>query len=92
MLPIYPLISAIILGGNRQYSLGRLFALAMFYVQGMALTYTLMGLVVAAAGLRFQAALQAPAVLIVLSALFILLALSMFGLFNLQLPPRCKPV
>jgi thiol:disulfide interchange protein DsbD len=42
--------------------------------------------VVAAAGLRFQAALQAPAVLIVLSALFIVLALSMFGLFSLQLP------
>ncbi|UWS31817.1 protein-disulfide reductase DsbD [Erwinia pyrifoliae] len=86
VLPIYPLISAIILGGNRQYSLSRLFALAMLYVQGMALTYTLMGVVVAAAGLRFQAALQAPAVLMVLSALFILLALSMFGLFNLQLP------
>ncbi|CAO98034.1 protein-disulfide reductase DsbD [Erwinia tasmaniensis] len=86
VLPMYPLISAIILGGNRQYSLGRLFALAMLYVQGMALTYTLMGVVVAAAGLRFQAALQAPAVLIVLSVLFILLALSMFGLFNLQLP------
>ncbi|WP_099289455.1 protein-disulfide reductase DsbD [Erwinia amylovora] len=90
VLPMYPLISAIILGGNRQYSLGRLFALAMFYVQGMALTYTLMGLVVAAAGLRFLAALQAPAVLIVLSALFILLALSMFGLFNLQLPPALQ--
>ncbi|ADP10306.1 thiol:disulfide interchange protein DsbD [Erwinia sp. Ejp617] len=86
VLPMYPLISAIILGGNRQYSLSRLFALAMLYVQGMALTYTLMGVVVAAAGLRFQAALQAPAVLMVLSALFILLALSMFGLFNLQLP------
>lgn len=86
VLPMYPLISGIILGGNRRYSLGRLFALAMVYVQGMALTYTLMGIVVAAAGLRFQAALQAPAVLIGLSVLFILLALSMFGLFSLQLP------
>jgi len=86
VLPMYPLISGIILGGNRQYRLGRLFALAMVYVQGMALTYTVMGIVVAAAGLRFQAALQAPAVLIVLSALFIVLALSMFGLFSLQLP------
>lgn len=86
VLPMYPLISGIILGGNRKYRLGRLFALAMVYVQGMALTYTVMGIVVAAAGLRFQAALQAPAVLIVLSALFIVLALSMFGLFSLQLP------
>lgn len=86
VLPMYPLISGIILGGDRRYSLTRLFALAMVYVQGMALTYTLLGVVVAAAGLRFQAALQAPAVLIGLSVLFILLALSMFGLFNLQLP------
>jgi len=86
VLPMYPLISGIILGGKRHYSLGRLFALAMVYVQGMALTYTLLGVVVAAAGLRFQAALQHPYVLIALSLLFIVLALSMFGLFTLQLP------
>lgn len=86
VLPMYPLISGIILGGNRKYSAGRLFALAMVYVQGMALTYTVMGVIVAAAGLRFQAALQAPAILIGLSVLFILLSLSMFGLFTLQLP------
>ncbi|WEA05345.1 protein-disulfide reductase DsbD [Pantoea dispersa] len=86
VLPMYPLISGIILGGQRRYSLSRLFALALVYVQGMALTYTLLGMVVAAAGLRFQAALQHPYVLIGLSVLFVLLALSMFGLFTLQLP------
>ncbi|MCX8958309.1 protein-disulfide reductase DsbD [Erwinia psidii] len=86
VLPMYPLISGIILGHQHRYSFGRLFALAMSYVQGMALTYTVMGVTVAAAGLRFQAALQSPAVLIGLSLLFILLALSMFGLFSLQLP------
>lgn len=86
VLPMYPLISGIILGGNRQLSSGRLLALSMVYVQGMALTYTLLGVVVAAAGLRFQAALQHPAVLIALSVLFVALALSMFGLFSLQLP------
>lgn len=86
VLPMYPLISGIILGGQRHFSLGRLFALAMVYVQGMALTYTLLGLIVAAAGLRFQAALQHPYVLVTLSVLFIVLALSMFGLFTLQLP------
>ncbi len=86
VLPMYPLISGIILGGQRRYSFGRLFALAMVYVQGMALTYTLLGVVVAAAGLRFQAALQHPYVLTGLSVLFVILALSMFGLFSLQLP------
>jgi len=90
VLPMYPLISSIILGGQRRYSVGRLLALAMVYVQGMALTYTLLGMVVAAAGLRFQAALQHPYVLIALSALFMVLALSMFGLFSLQLPSRLQ--
>ena len=52
----------------------------------MALTYTALGLVVAAAGLQFQAALQHPYVLIGLAVIFTLLALSMFGLFTLQLP------
>jgi len=86
VLPMYPLISGIILGRQRPQSMKRIFLLALVYVQGMALTYTLLGMVVAAAGLQFQAALQSPWVLIVLSAAFILLALSMFGLFSLQLP------
>ncbi|MCI1677800.1 MAG: protein-disulfide reductase DsbD [Ewingella americana] len=86
VLPMYPLISGIILGHQRPQSMKRIFLLALVYVQGMALTYTLLGMVVAAAGLQFQAALQSPWVLIVLSAAFILLALSMFGLFSLQLP------
>ncbi|AKE12418.1 protein-disulfide reductase DsbD [Serratia liquefaciens] len=86
VLPMYPLISGIILGREKPHSSGRILALAAVYVQGMALTYTLLGLVVAAAGLQFQAALQHPYVLIGLSVLFIALALSMFGLYSLQLP------
>ncbi|AWK43716.1 protein-disulfide reductase DsbD [Photorhabdus laumondii subsp. laumondii] len=86
VLPMYPLISSIILGSQRPKSLKQIFWLALSYVQGMAVTYTLLGLIVAAAGLQFQAALQHPYVLIGLSVLFILLALSMFGLYSLQLP------
>ncbi|HEY3984104.1 protein-disulfide reductase DsbD [Cedecea sp.] len=86
VLPMYPLISGIVLGGKQRLSTARALLLAFVYVQGMALTYTALGLVVAAAGLQFQAALQHPYVLIGLSVLFILLAASMFGLFTLQLP------
>ena len=86
VLPMYPLISGIVLGGKQRLSTARALLLAFIYVQGMALTYTALGLVVAAAGLQFQAALQHPYVLIGLSIVFILLALSMFGLFTLQLP------
>ena len=86
VLPMYPLISGIVLGGKQRLSTPRALLLAFIYVQGMALTYTALGLVVAAAGLQFQAALQHPYVLIGLSVVFIVLALSMFGLFTLQLP------
>ncbi|AKE61382.1 protein-disulfide reductase DsbD [Citrobacter farmeri] len=86
VLPMYPLISGIVLGGKQRLSTGRALLLTFIYVQGMALTYTALGLVVAAAGLQFQAALQHPFVLIGLAAVFTLLALSMFGLFTLQLP------
>ncbi|SUH18276.1 thiol:disulfide interchange protein DsbD [Salmonella enterica subsp. enterica] len=86
VLPMYPLISGIVLGGRQRLSTGRALLLAFIYVQGMALTYTALGLVVAAAGLQFQAALQHPYVLIGLAIVFTLLALSMFGLFTLQLP------
>ncbi|BBR60902.1 MULTISPECIES: protein-disulfide reductase DsbD [unclassified Klebsiella] len=86
VLPMYPLISGIVLGGKQRLATGRALLLAFIYVQGMALTYTALGLVVAAAGMQFQAALQHPYVLIGLSAVFILLALSMFGAFSLQLP------
>ena len=86
VLPMYPLISGIVLGGKQRLSTGRARLLTFIYVQGMALTYTALGLVVAAAGLQFQAALQHPYVLIGLAVIFTLLALSMFGLFTLQLP------
>ncbi|WP_338843453.1 protein-disulfide reductase DsbD [Citrobacter europaeus] len=86
VLPMYPLISGIVLGGKQRLSAGRALLLTFIYVQGMALTYTALGLVVAAAGLQFQAALQHPYVLIGLAVIFTLLALSMFGLFTLQLP------
>lgn len=86
VLPMYPLISGIVLGGKQRLSSGRALLLTFIYVQGMALTYTALGLVVAAAGLQFQAALQHPYVLIGLAVIFTLLALSMFGQFTLQLP------
>ncbi|MGF1789268.1 protein-disulfide reductase DsbD [Photobacterium profundum] len=85
VLPMYPILTGIVLGGGK-LSQGRAFRLAFIYVQGMALTYTLLGLVVASAGMQFQAALQHPYVLIALSVMFVLLALSMFGAYTLQLP------
>ncbi|HAS6395647.1 TPA: protein-disulfide reductase DsbD [Vibrio vulnificus] len=85
VLPMYPILTSIVLG-NGKLSQRRALGLSLVYVQGMALTYTLLGLVVASAGLQFQAAMQHPYVLIGLSILFVTLALSMFGVYTLQLP------
>ena len=86
VLPMLTLLSAIVIGQNQRPNMWRAFALSFVYVQGMALTYTLLGLIVAAIGLPFQVALQHPYVMIGLSIIFVLLALSMFGVFTLQLP------
>lgn len=88
VFPMYPILSSIIVGQGQRLSTQRAFGLSMSYVQGMALTYSLLGLVVASLGVKFQAALQHPAVLIVAAVIFVLLALAMFGVFNLQLPTR----
>ena len=91
VLPMLPLLSAIVIGGRKEETSNwRALALSFVYVQGMALTYTLLGLVVVLIGLPFQIALQSPYVLIGLSIVFVLLALSMFGLFTLQLPPSLQ--
>jgi len=90
VFPMYPILTGIIVGaGNQQTSpltTKKAFTLSFFYVQGMAVTYTLLGIVVALAGAQFQAIFQHPYVLIALSILFVFLALSMFGVFNLALP------
>jgi thiol:disulfide interchange protein DsbD len=86
VFPMYPILTGIIVGQGKALTTKKAFTLSFFYVQGMAVTYTLLGIVVALAGAQFQAIFQHPFVLIALSVLFIFLSLSMFGVFNLALP------
>jgi len=86
VLPMYPIVTSIVLGNATTRTKSKTALLSFIYVQGMAFTYTLLGLVVASAGVAFQAYLQNPYILTSLSLLFILLSLSMFGVFSLQLP------
>jgi len=88
VFPMYPILSGIVIGQGKGISTSRAFVLSFVYVQGMALTYSLLGLVVASAGVQFQAALQHPIILGVLIVVFVLLALVMFGAWELQLPSR----
>lgn len=86
VFPMYPILSGIIVGAGKKISTRQAFTLSFAYVQGMAITYSVLGLIVASLGLQFQAYFQHPIVLASLAVLFTLLALSMFGVFNFQLP------
>ncbi|MGB7903753.1 MAG: protein-disulfide reductase DsbD, partial [Steroidobacteraceae bacterium] len=88
VLPMVPILSGIIVGagGGKPVPRGRAFALSVAYVLGMALTYTIAGAAFAAAGQQAQAFFQKPWMIVLFAALFVWLALGMFGLFNLQVP------
>lgn len=90
VFPMYPIISGIIIGqrmGQKApLTLRRGFMLSFVYVQGMAITYTLLGILVALAGMQYQAYLQHPILLGVLAALFVIFALAMFGTIGFDLP------
>jgi thiol:disulfide interchange protein DsbD len=86
VLPMVPILSGIIAGQGKDVTTGRAFTLSLVYVLGMAFTYTLAGAAFAAAGGQIQAALQKPWILISVAAVFVVLAMSMFGLFELQVP------
>ncbi|MBU2978278.1 protein-disulfide reductase DsbD [Alteromonas sp. C1M14] len=86
VFPMYPILSGIVLGQGQSLSLRKAFLLSMVYVQGMAITYSILGLVVASVGVQFQAALQHPVVLGIFILLFVALALAMFGAYEIQLP------
>src|SRR5690606_7841275 len=86
VLPMVPILSGIIAGQGAGVTTRRAFFLSLSYVLGMAFTYTLAGIAAAAAGAQIQAVFQQPWIVTVFALLFILLALSMFGLFTIQMP------
>lgn len=86
VLPMIPILSSIIVGDGDKVSTGRAFRLSIVYVLAMALTYTVAGVIVGLSGENVQAALQHPYVISATAILFVALALSMFGLYELQMP------
>lgn len=88
VLPMVPILSSIIVGQGTQVSRRRGFLLALSYSQGMALVYTALGVAAALIGGGLAAYLQKPWVLAVFGLLLVVLSLSMFGVYELQLPTR----
>ncbi|HMH18196.1 MAG TPA: protein-disulfide reductase DsbD [Burkholderiales bacterium] len=86
VLPMIPILSGIIVGEGRKVTRRRALLVSLAYVLGMAVTYTAIGIAAALSGSLFSAALQNAWVLGAFAAIFVVLALSMFGFYELQLP------
>ena len=86
VFPMIPILSGIIVGRGQHLTRMHAFILSLAYVLGMALTYSAVGVAAGLSGTLLSNALQTPWVLGSFAAVFVLLALSMFGFYELQLP------
>lgn len=86
VFPMIPILSGIIVGQGKSVTTRHAFLLSLSYVIASALTYTVFGVLAALFGSNLQVAFQEPWVIALFSGIFILLACSMFGFYNLELP------
>lgn len=86
VFPMIPILSGIITGQGKDITTGKAAYLSIIYVLAMALTYTTAGVFAAMSGENLQILLQIPWVIALFAGIFVLLALSMFGFYELQLP------
>ena len=86
VFPMIPILSSIIVGQGEQMSARRGFVLSLVYVLAMAATYTVAGIFAGLFGENLQATFQDPWILSAFALVFVLLALSMFGFYDLQMP------
>ena len=85
VFPMIPILSGIIAGQGSSAG-SKAFVMSVVYVLSMAVVYTIVGVIAGISGANFQVLFQNPWVLTGFSLVFIALALSMFGFYNLQLP------
>lgn len=88
VLPMIPILSGIILGSKEKLATKKAFLLSLTYVLAMACTYAVAGVLAGYLGAELQAFMQSPWILIIFSLIFVGLALSLFGCFELKLPEK----
>ncbi|NQZ27563.1 MAG: protein-disulfide reductase DsbD [Colwellia sp.] len=86
VFPMIPILSGIIIGQGKQLSTRKAFSLSLAYVLAMALTYTVVGVLAALFGTNLQIWFQNPWVLSSFAGIFVVLSLSMFGFYDVQMP------
>ncbi|HEX2549043.1 MAG TPA: protein-disulfide reductase DsbD, partial [Gammaproteobacteria bacterium] len=90
VLPMIPILSSIIVGHRFKHIPFKTFLLSLSYVMGMAISYAIAGMVIALIGSRIQTTLQQPWIIVIASLLFVWLAFSLFGFYQLRLPARLQ--
>ncbi|OHD81311.1 protein-disulfide reductase DsbD [Sulfuricurvum sp. RIFCSPLOWO2_12_FULL_43_24] len=86
VFPMIPIISSVILAQGKGMGAKRAFFLSLVYVLSMAVAYTIAGVLAGLFGANLQAAFQTPWVITLFALIFVLLALSMFDVYELQIP------
>ncbi|MGZ8164591.1 MAG: protein-disulfide reductase DsbD, partial [Methylobacter sp.] len=86
IFPMIPILSGIIVGHGNRIGTARAFLLSLSYVIASAATYTVFGILAALFGNNLQTTFQQPWIIALFSTIFILLSLSMFGFYHLELP------
>ncbi|WP_083234092.1 protein-disulfide reductase DsbD [Candidatus Marithrix sp. Canyon 246] len=86
VFPMIPILSSIIVGQAKDVTTYKAFVMSLVYVLAMAVTYAVLGVVTGLLGENLQVAFQDPLVLVSFALLFVILSLSMFGFYELQLP------
>ncbi len=86
---VYPIIPITIgyIGSRSSQSKWKGFILSLFFVLGLSITYSILGIIAAKTGSVFGSIMQTPVVLGIIALIFIIMSLSMFGAFDIQLPP-----
>lgn len=84
-LPMLPILTSLIVRDSKGI---KAWMIALSFVSSMATVYAVLGLIASSAGLNFQRWLQQPATLMAFSALFVVFALNLFGLFEIKMPQR----
>ena len=90
IFPMIPILSGIIVGHGNRITTSRAFLLSLSYVVASAFTYTVFGILAALFGSNLQTTFQQPWIVALFSAIFVLLSLSMFGFYSLELPNSLK--
>ncbi len=91
VLPMIPILSGIIMGHRKKkLTTSKTFSLSLVYVLGMAITYAVAGVIVAMIGSHIQTEFQRPWVIMIFSGIFVLLAMSLFDVYQLRLPSRLQ--